>query len=60
MANRDPNWNNPFQFMLPGDVVECYFLFKNVIGSYGVAMLGGLVAMELLARRTGGGGVVNW
>ncbi|KAF8458816.1 hypothetical protein BGX38DRAFT_1084734 [Terfezia claveryi] len=45
--------------MLPGDVVECYFLMKNVWGSYGVAALGGLVVMELLARRTGGWGLVN-
>jgi len=57
---RDPNWHNPLQFMLPGDVVECYFLVKNVGGSYGVAMLGGTVAMELLARRTAGWGLVNW
>ncbi|KAF8418571.1 hypothetical protein EV426DRAFT_577520 [Tirmania nivea] len=56
---RNPSWHNPLQFMLPGDVVECYFQLKSVFGSYGVAMLGGLVAMELLARRTGGWGLVN-
>ncbi|RPB28607.1 hypothetical protein L211DRAFT_777761 [Terfezia boudieri ATCC MYA-4762] len=32
---------------------------KNVWGSYGAAALGGLVVMELLARRTGGWGLVN-
>ena len=57
---RGPNWHNPLQFMLPGDVVECYLVLKDVLGSYGVAMLGGLVAMELLVRRTGGWGLVNW
>lgn len=50
---------DPFVFLLPGDLVECVFVEKYFFASFGVAALGSLLALELLARRTHKSGFYN-
>ena len=55
-----PDYLDPYNYLKPGDMVDCYFLSKYVVGSFGLAVLGSLITVELLTRKTSSKGLYNW